>query len=268
MPDVNIPGVGSVPKGGVVLGAIAGLGGTAYVWYKHKKDAESATSDSNAATASGTGGASYAYGYGYGGYGYGNADSAFNEPYIGGEYGYGGAYGYGIGEGYGVGSPTPVTTPTALATTNQAWAQAAENYLVENGGYDQNTVAAALGMYITGSTVTADQQAVIEAAIAFEGYPPQPGANNYPPNIHTSASTGQSGGGGGTGTSSAQQVTVPVTFGMSASAALAAVRKAGFTATTSPLRNPKNTYISTGSKPEGGTKASKGSKVVIGVKKV
>lgn len=263
MPDVHIPGVGNVPQGGVILGVLTGAGGGVYLWWKHKKDAENAVSDSNTATAAGVGGASYGYGYG-GSYGYGYGSPA-NEPYIQGEYGYGGVYGYGMGEGYGVGSPTPVTTPTALAATNQAWAQAAENYLVESGGYDQNTVASALGPYITGSTVTAEQQAIIEAAIAFEGYPPQPGANNYPPNIHTSASTGQSGGSGGT--TGATQVTVPVTFGMSASAALAAVRKAGFTATTNPLRNPSSTYVSTGSKPEGGTKAAKGSKVVIGVKK-
>lgn len=254
MPDVHVPGIGNVPRGGLIAGVLVGVGGGLYLWYKHKENAATAT----AAPASGT--SAYGYGaYGYGGYGY---SSAFSEPYIGGEYGYGGAYGYGIGEGYGVGTPYLVTG-TQLATTNQEWAQAAENYLVNTGGYDSGTVAAALGAYISGTTLSAAQQSVVEAAIAFEGYPPQEGANGYPPAMHTSTATGQgSGGGSGSGTTTTND-TVPAVSGQSANAALAAVRKAGFTATTKPFRNPLNTYVATGTSPAAGATAKKGSHVTV-----
>lgn len=60
-------------------------------------------------------------------------------------------------------------------------------------------------------------------------------------------------------------VTIPVTYGKSANDALAMIRAAGFTATTSPLRNSAYTYISHGSSPEGGHQAPAGSHVVVNV---
>jgi hypothetical protein len=252
MPDVHLPIFGNVPRGGVIAGAVVGIGGIAYFYIKHKAASSNTTTASN--TASG-------FGYGYNASGYGYNNPAFNEPYIGGEYGYGGAYGYGIGEGYGVGTPY---APTQVATTNAAWAQAAENYLTTTGGYDPGTVAAALGLYITGTgTLTTAQQSVVEAAIAFEGYPPDPGPNGYPPAMHTSAPGGQGGGGGSTG---AATVAVPGVAGQSADQALTTVRGAGFKAVTVPFRNPKNEYIATGTKPAAGTQARKGSLITVSVK--
>lgn len=255
MPDIHVPGIGNVPRGGVIAGAVIGVGGALFLWYRHKTAAATSTAPAS----------SYGYGsnYGYGGYGYTNP--AFNEPYIGGEYGYGGVYGYGIGVGYGVGSPYPPTSPPSVATTNAAWAQAAESYLINTGGYDPETVSGALGVYISGGTLSSTQQAIVEAAIAFEGYPPQAGASGYPPAMHTTASTGQGGGGGTGGGGTTATATVPITFGMSADKALAKVRAAGFNAETNPIRDPKNTYISKGSSPRGGSKAAKGSHVTLNV---
>lgn len=255
MADVNVFGH-KLPRGPLIAGVLVAAGGGIYLWYKHKS--------SSAAVTAPTG-----FGYGYGAYGYGlTPEEMASEGLY--PYGYGGVpagYGYG-GIGVGVGSPFPVTAPVTPVTTNAEWAQAAEQQL-ENNGYDAATASAAIGKYITGGTVTADQESIVQAAIAFEGYPPQPGANNYPPNIHTGPATGQSGGGGsgsGGGTTSASKVTIPKTYGESANTAISKIQAAGFKVKTSPVRNPKNTYTSVGSSPEGGKQAAKGSTVTLNVK--
>ena len=56
-------------------------------------------------------------------------------------------------------------------STNAEWAQQAEAYL-SNIGYDAQTVAAALGKYLTGQTLTSDQSAIVAAAKGFFGNPP------------------------------------------------------------------------------------------------
>lgn len=247
MPDVHIPGIGNVPRGGVIAGAVVGIVGAFYLYEKHKSSAASTVSTPG----------QYGYGYGYGGYGYSNP--AFNEPYIGGEYGYGGLYGYGIGEGYGVGSPTP---PVAPVTTNAAWAQAAENYLTETGGYDAGTVAAALGIYITGSTLSAAQQAIVEAAIAFEGYPPTAGASGYPPAMHTSTSTGQGGGSGGGGTGG-KTITVPNVEGKRVMTAITQIHALGLkTSLNSNFIKSAANYVSSQT-PGAGTKVASGTTVAL-----
>lgn len=254
MPDVHIPGVGNVPRGGVIAGGIVAVVVTFYLYEKHKNSAATASTTSTAP-------GQYGYGYGYGGYGYSNP--AFNEPYVGGEYGYGGLYGYGIGEGYGEGSPTPPIVPI---TTNAAWAQAAENYLTENGGYDAGTVAAALGIYITGSTLSAAQQAIVEAAIAFEGYPPTAGASGYPPALHTSASAGQGGGtgtgsGGGTG---AKTIAVPNVRGQRLLTGVAKIKAVGLKTHNSGFSSKSLNYI-VSQTPGAGTKVASGTTVDLGL---
>jgi PASTA domain len=261
MPDVHVPGMGNVPRKGLIAGLIVGAVGIGYFYIKHKESASTAT----ASTASPN-----AYGYGYGGYGYGSYgynNPAFNEPYIGGEYGYGGLYGYGIGEGYGVGSST---APAAVVTTNAAWAQAAENYLTSQGGYDAGTVAAALGIYITGSTLSTAQQAIVEAAIAFEGYPPDAGANGYPPAMHTSAATGQGGGSGtgtgtGTGTGSGtKNITVPNVQGKRLLTGVAQLKAAGLKTHNSGFSAKSLNYI-VSQTPGAGTKVASGTTVDLGL---
>lgn len=147
------------------------------------------------------------------------------------------------------------TGQTTSVTTNAQWVVEAEEQLGNT-----STIQAALGYALSGSPVTQAQKNIFMEAIGLLGPPPQ----GYPPlNVTGSASTSSTGTATGSSTATA---TVPVTYGESADTALAKVRAAGFKATTSPLRNPKNEYVSTGSKPEGGSKAKKGSTVVIGVK--
>lgn len=185
----KVPGLGEVPKPVLIIGGIGGVAVTAYLYMKHKAAASQAAATPPAA--------GYGYGYGYGAYGYSNpAFAAASTPY---EYGYGamgyGYYGYGgefAGLG-GYGSPYPVTSTATAATTNAGWAEAAETYLAGQTGANPATVAAALGKYITGASVTSDQEAIIQQAIAFEGYPPDPGPNNYPPSIKTTGTSGQTG---------------------------------------------------------------------------
>ena len=59
---------------------------------------------------------------------------------------------------------------------------------------------------------------------------------------------------------------IPVTFGLRAEIAVTRIKAAGFTVSTTPLRNPEDTYVSTGSHPEGGTWVKPGSHVTLGVK--
>lgn len=84
-----------------------------------------------------------------------------------------------------VGSGGVVLAPA----TNAAWAQQVEAYL-QTLGYDPVATAAAIGKYLTGQTLTADQAAIVAAAKGFFGNPPQ-----NVPNPPTTPPPGQSGGG-------------------------------------------------------------------------
>jgi hypothetical protein len=190
MPDASVPAIGKVNKPTLIIAGLAGAGALIYAYVKKKKDAAAATP----ATTS-------AYGYGAYSYGYGAGSELAQEEALAAEgYGYGG-YGY-AASGFGVGTSVPVTSTIAPVATNAEWAQYAEQFLV-NQGYTGTTVGEALGAYITGQNVGANES-IVEAAIAFQGYPPVPGADNYPPNINTNGSnTGQgTGTTGGTGTTS------------------------------------------------------------------
>lgn len=99
-----------------------------------------------------------------------------------------GVGGFGGGGGF-------ITTGSSAApafTTNGQWAQNAEAYLTSSAGADATTVSSALGKYLTGQALTANQADVVEQAIAFDGYPPQSGSTGFPPSLNM-----QSGGGGG-----------------------------------------------------------------------
>lgn len=89
----------------------------------------------------------------------------------------------------GAGAGNTVIQPS----TNASWAQQVEAYLGQIG-YDPLAVGAALGKYLTGQTLSADQQAIVAAALGFYGQPPQP----VPP-ITTTPPPGNGSGGGSTG---------------------------------------------------------------------
>lgn len=85
----------------------------------------------------------------------------------------------------GAGAGSTVLQPT----TNASWAQQVEAYL-QTLGYDPIAVGAAIGKYLTGQSLTADQQSIVAAALAFFGQPPQ----GAPPPV-TVPPTGNGGGG-------------------------------------------------------------------------
>ena len=101
--------------------------------------------------------------------------------------------------GVGAGATGVVTAPS----TNASWAQQVEAYL-QNIGYDPVAIAAAIGKYLTGQTLTSDQSGIVAAAQGFFGPPPQ-GA----PVISVTPPSGNGSGGGSTGFTSFKTLIVP-----------------------------------------------------------
>lgn len=226
MADTKVPGLGGVNKPTLIIAGLAGVGAVIYAYEKKKKNAAAT------AAAATTNAAGYGYGYAYGaaGYGYG-AELMAQEQALANEYAYGG-YGYGGIGGYGVGTSVPPVNTLQPAASNAEWSQAAVTFLT-NQGYDPATVSGALGAYISGAAVTSTQESIIQAAIAFEGYPPIAGPGNYPPNIHAGTSTGQTGGTGGGGVTSA---------GAISNLAVRSKTATGFTAQWNPALNASQGY--------------------------
>jgi len=165
----------------------------------------------------------------------------------------------------GLGSTTPVTT----VASNAEWAQAAEATLVGDG-YDPATVAAALGAYLLGVPLTADQYAIVQAAIAFEGQPP----NGAPPITQTGGGgTGQGGTGGGgtpppTGTPvGTGLIQVPNVVGQRASGAKAAIVLRGLRPVQVPPYSQTKGKVATvtSQSPKAPAKVKAGSTVTINV---
>jgi hypothetical protein len=85
------------------------------------------------------------------------------------------------GAGAGVIGPSTVIAPS----TNASWAQQVEAYL-SNLGYDPQAVGNAIGKYLSGQTLSSDQQGIVAAALGFFGPPP----TTVPP-VTTTPPTGQ-----------------------------------------------------------------------------
>lgn len=189
--DVKVPGLGRMGKGTVLAIAGAGVAVGGYVLLHRKKTTPGVTATDQ-----------YGYGaYGYGAYGYGANSGFYGYGSTYSPYGYGtspyGPYGYG---GYGSGFSNPpggVATAPPPITTNAQWTQAALGILTDQG-YGGTAVLAALGLYLTGGHLSADQAGIVSAAIASEGYPPVAGPSGNPPGMNTSVPGGQGGGGGTT----------------------------------------------------------------------
>lgn len=204
MPDkaITVPIVGKMSKAGLTVTVVAGVGVGGYIWWRHKKSAAATAAASTSASGSGSATTDTSgntgncdpttdpncpgynpgnsdYGYGYGPYGLGDYSDTGG---VAGDSGY-----------YGAGTPGVYTPVNPQATTNAQWSQAAVSALT-NAGYEGDTVLAALGVYLTGGTLSASQETIVNAAIAAEGYPPVEGPNGYPPSMHHTTSTGQSGG--------------------------------------------------------------------------
>jgi hypothetical protein len=231
--------------------AVGGAGIAVYMYRKNQK--QKAASAAAAATPTGAGNVNTTAGmaYGYSMYGYGGGLQYTSYGYGFGPYGLG-AYGGGAGEyNYGFfGAGVNEEVPTQ-ATTNAQWSQAAMTALGA-AGYSGTTVLAALGQYLLGGQLTSDQQGIVTAAIASEGYPPVPGASGYPPAMNTSAPGGQT---------TTTQTAVPQITGMSAGNAHNAIVAAKLIPVADP--NQKATDTVTGSSPGPGSSVAQGTRVTI-----
>lgn len=245
MADVKVPVLGNVPKGGLFAGGLAAVGVAGYLWYKHQKKQAIAATPATPATG---------YGYGYGmpaASAYGYAMSAYG-------YGYG-AYGYGFGQYGAAGFASPVSPygyGIAAPQNNAQWAQNATTALT-NQGYTGTAVLAALGAYLSGKPVVqgSSEDTTIQAAIALEGDPPQPGTGGYPPAVNYQGKSGQGSG----------QVTVPDVVGVDANNAASQLEKAGLTFNPNLMSRGRPGYFRmvTKQNPTAGTKVNKGTYVSI-----
>lgn len=266
---VNAPGLGKVPKKEAVIGAVV-VGTLAVVHYVRKKKATTAAPAATSADQyppdGTTGNPSDPY----------STDPATGQTYgneatgSGGTFGaYGGLGGSNSSGGGGSGSGTGGTSSGGPPfSNNQAWSSYVLQTLeANNPGQDPGALADAIGVYLNGQPVTPTQQTLVFDAIAVGGDPPTAGTNGFPPKVQVTGSNGPGTGPHPTGPPvAANQVKVPVTFGMRAEAAISKIEAAGLTVSTQPARNPKDTYVSTGSSPESGTRVAKGSHVTLNVK--
>jgi len=163
MPD-NVPHKGGKKLGGIdTKWWLIGGGATAilvYVMYSRSKNSAAAAATTTTPTTDPSidpnTGLPYASEYG-------NYSAASGvSPSL---YGYTDQYGNLISQG------TPTQTVTS-PTTNAAWFQQAESYLVNSLGYDSATASAALGKYLAGAALTNDQLGIVQTALGAEGNPP------------------------------------------------------------------------------------------------
>ena len=241
-----------VKKGYVIAGAGVVGAAVVYGYVKNKKAASTAAAAASPAAASTS--ASAAYGtdpYPPDGT-YGNPDDPYStDPATGETYGDEQALGSGS-VGYSGDLGEPLVTSTSEFTNNAEWAQYAQQYLTSTVGSDAGTVSAALGAYIAGSPVTADQQTIIEQAIAFAGYPPVAGSTGYPPSVNLQQ---------GSTAPASTTVAVPSVTGQDAAAAEAAITAAGLT--PSPSGTPAGTQTVSAESPAAGTQVTQGSVVTL-----
>lgn len=277
--DVAVPGMGKVPKKEATIGLVVVVTLVVVYYYKKKSSASSApaatatsqyppdgtvgnpsdpystdpatgqTYGNEAAGSGGTFGAYGSYSGGASGSGSGSGSDGDGDGESGG----------GLNDGSGSGSGGPPFS------SNSEWSNwTIQQMQATDPAVNVGALTSAIGLYLAGQPVDPAQKQLVFNAIAIGGNPPVAGANGYPPNVRTNGSKG-GGGGGGKGGKTAR---VPVTYGMRATQAVQAVEAAGFRAVTSPLRNPRDEYVSTGETPMGGKDAPVGSLVTIGVRQI
>jgi hypothetical protein len=248
-------------KIGIGVGAAGLLGFTLYRYQQQQKQSQAAAAAAAAAQAPGTGAGSSDQIDPATGFPYGSAEDAsalttmagYNSPIAGlgasdTSYLYGGGQ-YPSGTG-GIGG----------YTSNAAWSQAAESYLVNTTGADANTVGNALGKYITGGSVTSDQMAIINQAIAFVGYPPVAGPNGFPPSIQTAGTPAST---TPPATTPPQTVIVPNCIGQGLDTAIGKCQTAGLyphSINSASYGTPSH-FKCNGQNPSAGTHVPKGTQV-------
>ncbi len=248
MADVKLPGVGPVSKKWLIV-VVAGSAVTVgYVVLRRKSAAASAASTAaSGASSDGTSDIDSLTGD-VAGSAQDQADLAALQA--------GGGYDDGDIGDYGGGEYAPVPVGTQLPgaggfTTNGEWAQQAETDL-GGVGVDQATLSAALGAYLTGRSLTADQQSLVDQAIAEEGYPPVSGTGGYPPAMKT-----------GGGTTTATKVKVPNLVGETLDTAKTTTADVGLKLSIPPGASTKKANVITSQHPAAGTQAASGSTVTV-----
>lgn len=187
---VDIPGVGATKKQYVYVG-VAVVGVLAIMYFRHKSAAGSSASSTTAVGASAGSDPYPSDGT------TGNPSDPFSvDPATGITYGNeqagSSAFGAGVFDAASAGGGSTTSDQSAPGpgtfTSNAQWSQYAEQYLIQTLGLGAATVGNALGKYITGQAVTAQQESIINDAISIAGYPPVAGTGNYPPSIRVSGS--------------------------------------------------------------------------------
>lgn len=181
--SVNLPGLGKVPKKWFLIVGGGAVVTIAYVLYKRKSTAATTTTATDTGTAALAGQPCTDPVTGESGI-YDSTGACIVGSTAASQGGYYSGYG-----AQGVSGTTPPVPGTGGFTTNGQWSQQAQADLA-NTGIDAAALAAALGAYLTGGTLTTAQQSLVDSAIADEGYPPVSGASGYPPAMHTSATGG------------------------------------------------------------------------------
>lgn len=188
MADVNVPGVGQVPRAAVY----GGVAVVVVLVILHNRGAGQAPGPAAAAGAYPPDGTA------------GNpADPNSVDPTTGITYGNEGIGSGAVPSAYGLGGSSGGTDSTGGSgdaqqgppfASNSAWAQYAQDYLTSTVGEDPAAVSSALGAYLAGQPVTPEQKDIIDQAAGFAGNPPVTGPGGYPPSIRL---TRQPTGGGG-----------------------------------------------------------------------
>lgn len=194
------------------------------------------------------------------GYPYGSPEDQAALAAMGGQYG---AFDPGTGQyvGYdpygggnpGGGGPPPPPGPGSF-TNNAQWATYAEQQMGSSG---TDSIAAALGHYLSGAKVTSGEQTLIQEAIAIAGQPPVAGTNpaGYPPAINLGVG----------GPPPVDKLPVPDVVGLETGAATRAIRSVGLVSSHKALKPGVGSTV-TSQSPKASTMVKKGSTVNLTIK--
>lgn len=240
-----------------VIGGVAVVGTIGAVWYYKKQSASSTAANSTDSGIDPNTGIPYAdetSGADSGidpntGVPYADEYGGFNNAGIGSVPGLLGTYDPLTGT-YVPGSGTATTTPTTPGT-NAEWAAAAEATLVADG-YNPVNVAAAIGAYLSGAALSANEYSIVQSALAFEGQPP---VSVPPPH--------QTGTGGNNNNTGGANIPVPNVIGKRAAVAFSAVAAKGLIPSLSQGTPKGWTGTITAESPAAGTKVKVGSRVKL-----
>jgi hypothetical protein len=181
MADIKLPIIGETKPAVVIIGAVVIAGGI-WLYYRHEQNA--AASSAAPGTSSTDDGSQIDPATGYP-YGSAQDEQALAEQSASGSGAYGGYDETGSdidpATGFVTGSPQDLaalqqlygtgTTTSTVPTTNAQWAQDVQSTLTAIG-YNGHNVSVAVGLYLGRKALDANQQEIIQTALAEVGPPP------------------------------------------------------------------------------------------------